>query len=273
MLADFTCADETGLDSCVSDVEDGEAIDTTSVGGHDFTVTATDAAGHETTVTHSYTVADVTGPTITITSPADGATYTQGQFVDVDFSCTDADLASGVDTCDGDVGGDDPADTTTPGEHTFTVVATDGAGNQSTLTHHYSVTPVHCAGRVVTVVVNLGESPTPGNDIILGTLGGETIDGGGGNDLICAWAASTPSAAAWAPTPSAVATTATPSTAVPADRLYGDAATTPSGETGADTLEGGNGNDTLNGGPQRDTCRGGPQRDSQTACEVRTGVP
>ena len=54
--ADYTCEDETQLGSCLGSVTDGAAIDTATVGSHDFTVTAEDAAGHETTVTHTYSV-------------------------------------------------------------------------------------------------------------------------------------------------------------------------------------------------------------------------
>src|SRR5690606_18835527 len=48
VIADFTCADEfggSGIDSCVGTVADGAAVDTATLGDHDFTVTATDLAG------------------------------------------------------------------------------------------------------------------------------------------------------------------------------------------------------------------------------------
>jgi hypothetical protein len=39
-------------------VADGDALDTSALGPHSFTVVARDGAGHETTVTHGYTVAE-----------------------------------------------------------------------------------------------------------------------------------------------------------------------------------------------------------------------
>jgi DNA-binding beta-propeller fold protein YncE len=58
--ADYSCADEggSGLQSCTGDVPDGDALDTATAGAHSFTVVARDGAGHETTVTHGYTVAE-----------------------------------------------------------------------------------------------------------------------------------------------------------------------------------------------------------------------
>jgi hypothetical protein len=59
--ADFSCADEvggSGLASCVGTVADGEAIDTATLGGHTFMVTATDNEGNTTAVNRTYTVAN-----------------------------------------------------------------------------------------------------------------------------------------------------------------------------------------------------------------------
>lgn len=60
VVADYSCADEgnTGLASCTGDAPDGDPIDTSTLGHHDFTVVARDGAGNETTVTHGYTVVD-----------------------------------------------------------------------------------------------------------------------------------------------------------------------------------------------------------------------
>ncbi len=43
-----------------------------------------------------------------------------------------------------------------------------------------------CGGQLVTVSLALGQQPTEGNDVILGTDASESISGGGGNDIICA---------------------------------------------------------------------------------------
>jgi hypothetical protein len=82
---------------------------------------------------------DTTPPDITITTPADGAVYTLGQTVNADYSCDDEVGGSGVASCVGDVANGEPIDTSTVGAKTFTVNAEDNAGNQSSLTHDYSV--------------------------------------------------------------------------------------------------------------------------------------
>jgi hypothetical protein len=57
VLADYTCSDETaGVDNCSGPVAVGGAIDTSTVGGQSFAVTATDLAGNTSTLTHAYTV-------------------------------------------------------------------------------------------------------------------------------------------------------------------------------------------------------------------------
>ena len=57
ILADYACSDEgSGVASCVGDVAVGSAIDTSTLGSYDFTVTATDNAGNSASVTHTYTV-------------------------------------------------------------------------------------------------------------------------------------------------------------------------------------------------------------------------
>lgn len=58
VTADFSCADTggSGLASCVGTVADGARITTSTLGSHNFTVTATDNAGNRRVVTHTYTV-------------------------------------------------------------------------------------------------------------------------------------------------------------------------------------------------------------------------
>lgn len=46
--------------------------------------------------------------------------------------------------------------------------------------------PKYCAGKLVTVDIGAGEVPTEFDDVILGTIGPDTIFGLGGDDLICA---------------------------------------------------------------------------------------
>jgi 6-phosphogluconolactonase len=81
---------------------------------------------------------DTRAPTIDLRTPADGAQYTVGDDVDADYSCADAG-GSGLASCTGDVADGDPLDTSTAGTFAFTVVARDGAGHETTVTHSYTV--------------------------------------------------------------------------------------------------------------------------------------
>ena len=78
---------------------------------------------------------DATAPVITITRPANGATYAVGENVTSSFGCTDARMQS----CTGTLANGAALDTSTPGTKTFTVNALDLAGNTSTLVRTYTV--------------------------------------------------------------------------------------------------------------------------------------
>ena len=80
---------------------------------------------------------DTSGPDITVTAPADGASYPLGSSVLADYVCTDP---SGVQSCTGTVADGAPIDTATPGPHSFTVNAQDNLGNASSTTVNYNVT-------------------------------------------------------------------------------------------------------------------------------------
>ena len=106
-------------------------------GAHTFKVKATDEAGNTDATPDSFTwTVDTTGPSITLTTPPNGATYTQGQAVNASYSCSDS---SGVATCIGTVANLAQINTATIGSKSFTVNATDALGNASSLTHDYSV--------------------------------------------------------------------------------------------------------------------------------------
>lgn len=139
--ADFSCDDAggSGLASCAGDVDDGDAIDTQTLGDKTFSVTATDGAGNQTTVSHSYSVVDRTDPSVDLRTPADGATYERGASVVADYSCSDEKGGSGVTSCKGDMPDGQPLDTSRLGQRTFSVIATDAAGNTTTVTHSYTV--------------------------------------------------------------------------------------------------------------------------------------
>ena len=58
VVTDVTCVDDQdGPLPCEGDAADGEPVDTSTVGTHTFRVTATDAAGNEAEVEHTYSVA------------------------------------------------------------------------------------------------------------------------------------------------------------------------------------------------------------------------
>ena len=81
---------------------------------------------------------DRKNPEITLTTPVNGATYAIHQAIAAGFSCVDT--GSGVSTCDGTVANGASIDTVTTGTKSFTVSATDAAGNTASTTVTYQVT-------------------------------------------------------------------------------------------------------------------------------------
>ncbi len=138
VLADYACApDGTTLapvTQCDGPVANGAAIDTATAGTKTFTVTAQDADG-PVTATTTYTV-DGTAPAIALTTPAQGAVFAKDEVVNAEYTCADLGGA-GLASCTGTVPNGQPIDTTA-GAHTFTVTATDNAGNTTTVTHSYN---------------------------------------------------------------------------------------------------------------------------------------
>jgi photosystem II stability/assembly factor-like uncharacterized protein len=110
-----------------------------STGNHFVQFQATDVAGRvEASVNLIAFKADSDKPTATITRPAEGAVYPVGKKVKANFKCADKQTGSGIGTCVGTVPKGSLIDTSF-GEHTFTVTATDRAGNVTVTTHHYTV--------------------------------------------------------------------------------------------------------------------------------------
>ncbi len=79
---------------------------------------------------------DSIAPAITILRPLAGATYAQGQVVKSQFSCDDSG-GSGIASCSGS----SRVDTTILGKRSFTVSATDRAGNSASRSESYAVIP------------------------------------------------------------------------------------------------------------------------------------
>jgi hypothetical protein len=82
---------------------------------------------------------DTTPPTITLTTPAEGAVYLLGQTVNADYACQDEAGGSGLASCVGNVPNGSPIDTGSIGAKTFTVNAADTAGNTASVTYTYRV--------------------------------------------------------------------------------------------------------------------------------------
>ena len=122
-----------------------------------------------TPASRSWTV-DTVRPTVTLSTPAEGAAYAPNQLVIANYSCAD-EGSSGITTCQGSVPEGSPIDTSTPGTHTFTVFALDKAQNRTEVTHSYTVRECTIMG-------------TEGADVLEGTAGADTICGLGGNDTI-----------------------------------------------------------------------------------------
>jgi hypothetical protein len=107
---------------------------------------------------------DSTPPTITIAAPVDGALYTLGTPVTVEYACADTG-GSGLASCLGSVVDGAALDTATVGTKTFTVTAYDLAGNALSKTATYQVVlptlsvtdAVAVEGGAAELVVSLSE--------------------------------------------------------------------------------------------------------------------
>ncbi|HQR26710.1 MAG TPA: aryl-sulfate sulfotransferase [Nocardioides sp.] len=114
-------------------------------------------------------VPDAQAPSVTLDAPAEGATYPWAARVTADFGCTDRG-GSSLRQCTGTA--DRQVDTTVPGEHTYTVTARDGAGNLTTVTHHYTVAP---AARHPDVSIRLVGSGGWVGDGVYGTVAEQQV--------------------------------------------------------------------------------------------------
>jgi hypothetical protein len=140
LTINYSCADSgSGIQSCTGTSSSGTDLDTSQTGSYSFRVTASDAAGNTTTTTTAYTIVDRTPPSIVITTPANGAVYTQDDAVTADYSCADQPAGSGLLSCNGDLAAGAHVDTSIVGGRTFTVTATDNANNTATKSSSYRV--------------------------------------------------------------------------------------------------------------------------------------
>ena len=132
----------------------GSASVTTDTAGVTFTCKATSTGG---TSTQSVTVKrDATLPTATITTPVANASYKQNQVVAASYACGDA--RSGTASCSGTVANGSAIDTASVGTKSFTVTATDLAGNAFTKTASYTVSDATPPVITPTITGTLGSN-------------------------------------------------------------------------------------------------------------------
>jgi hypothetical protein len=88
-------------------------------------------------------------PTISISQPEEGQVISQGADAIANYSC--ADDGAGVASCEGSALSGYALDTSTQGQHTFTVTATDAVGNEVSRNVNYTVSGPPEFGRCVKV--------------------------------------------------------------------------------------------------------------------------
>jgi hypothetical protein len=126
----FTCSDAlSGIDTCPAD-----AVLSADGANQSLSGTAKDNAGNTKSVTVSGINIDATGPAITLNGVSNGATYPQGAVPTA--SCTATDATSGNPTCSVFVTG---GLANGVGAFGYSAMATDKAGNTSTMSGGYRV--------------------------------------------------------------------------------------------------------------------------------------
>jgi len=115
----------------------GTAVTISTEGVTTVLARSKDNAGNVGTAKSSTVKIDKTAPTITLTTPANGAVYTLRQSVKASWAVSDA--LSGVASQSGTVKSGSSISTASVGTKTFTVTATDKAGNTASKTVTYQV--------------------------------------------------------------------------------------------------------------------------------------
>ncbi|MCA1832111.1 MAG: PxKF domain-containing protein [Actinobacteria bacterium] len=139
---DAICDDQgSGVALC----DTSAPVVTNTPGDHTYSASVTDYAGNTTSVTVHYTVLqDLTPPTQSVGSPTAGQHFDQNSTATASWTCSDQG-GSEVASCDGTQDGSiritngGSLDTSTYGDHTLTVTATDGSNNTSSTTVHFFI--------------------------------------------------------------------------------------------------------------------------------------
>jgi hypothetical protein len=134
-----------------------------------FTLTATNPIGSASAGSNTIT-AEPYDPSVSIGSPANGATYKYGQTVDAVYGCQDGTGGLGISSCAGTIASGAAVNTRAPGQHTFTATATslDGLSTSSTVTYTVLAPPNSFkiksvrANRKGMITVSLSSLPEPG---------------------------------------------------------------------------------------------------------------
>ena len=133
---DYECLDEpggSGVLLCDGELHDGQPLDTSRAGTFTVRIWTADRANNVGERSITYTVVDRTPPTITVSSPQEGAVYVLGTSVVASYSCQDA------VSCRGNVESGALVDTSIVGARSFTVTARDASHNVATETRSYRV--------------------------------------------------------------------------------------------------------------------------------------
>jgi hypothetical protein len=85
---------------------------------------------------------------IWISSPGQNASYTLGEIVDAQYSCSDPNGKTDLTSCTGPVPSGSAIPTKSVGVHTFTVMASDKEGDHISLTRSYGVYAANGSGQM-----------------------------------------------------------------------------------------------------------------------------